>query len=247
MDDLNTLLKDIESAGLWAYFHKDWLLAIRSALRPQLPVDYHLFVESEAILISPDHAEPASPWLPDITVSRPQSAIRPASDSLSRGTAAVVEAEESYEIETHYSLHIRRAPENHVVAVLEILSPSNKGSGNRFDREKHHRKRQSLLEAGIQLMEIDALLKGACDLPAPLAERLSPFARIAWTAEWREGRRKYRGWGWNEADSLPEVPWRVDDAIEAIVSLPDAMAQAVQFNRWKELADSARRGGGPRR
>jgi hypothetical protein len=136
---------------------------------------------------------------------------------LTKGTIAVVEYEEPCEVDTKYSLLIRRAPENLVVAALEILSPSNKGIGNRFHEENHLRKRSKFLEAGIQLMEIDALVRGHREVPGPLMDKLGEFARVAWTATYWDGLRKYRGWGWNEADPLPEIPWLIDRDIEVYV------------------------------
>lgn len=246
MENPNVLLKRIEQARLWAYFHKDWLLQIRSLLRPQLPPEYHLFVESEAILIAPTEFDTPSPLLPDVAVSRSETP-RHATESIRsmKGTAAVIEVEEPCEIDTTYSLLIRRAPENHVVAALEILSPSNKGGSNRFDEQKHLRKRSSMLDAGVQLMEIDALLQGQRDLPAPLTERLSQFARVAWTVAHFDGRRTYRGWGWNEPDPLPAIPWFVDGHVEVCVDLSDSLSQASDFNQWSDLVASAA-GGSPR-
>ena len=245
MESPNELLWRIEYARMWAYFHKDWLLSIRSALRPQLPSEYHLFVESEAILISPTDGDVAGALLPDLALSRsdvPNHAAR--THRHAKGTAAVVEVDEPCEIDTKYSLLIRRAPENQVVAVLEILSPSNKGLGNRFDEEKHLRKRRSLLEAGVQLMEIDALVQGHRDLPNPLMARLFEFKRVAWAASHFDGRRQYRGWGWNEADSLPVIPWFVDDRVEVCVDLSESLRQAVEFNRWSKLVASTEGGQG---
>jgi hypothetical protein len=242
VDNPNWLLRRIEEARLWAYFHKDWLLQIRSLLRGQLPPEYHLFVESEAILISPTVGEVLHPLLPDIAVSRSGSASHAVeSSSSAKGTAAVVEFEEPCEIDTKYSLLIRRAPKNRVVAALEILSPSNKGLGNRFDEERHIRKRESFLEAGVQIMEIDALIQGNRELPAALVDKLRQFAHVAWTAASLNGWRKYRGWGWNEPDSLPEIPWLIDHNIEVCVDLSESVNQAFEFNRWGDIVTSAER------
>jgi hypothetical protein len=240
VDNPNVLLQRIEQTRLWAYFQKDWLLQIRSQLRPQLPGEYHLFVESEAILISPTETDLPDPLLPDDGISRIEMARRERQPTWSmKGTAAVVEFEEPCEIETKYSLIIRRAPENHVVAVLEVLSPSNKGLGNRLDEERHLRKRESYLEAEIQLMEIDALVHGHRELPGRLLEKLREFARVAWTATHFDGRRRFRGWGWNESEPLPTIPWFVDGRIEVRVDLPESVTQAFEFNRWADLVASA--------
>src|SRR5581483_6356494 len=107
MTSANQLLTRIETERLWGYFHKDWLLQIRQALRDQLPDNYRVFVESEAVLISPE-SEVAASILPDVAISRShlESRIQPAAESV---TAAVIEVEEPCEQETHYSLVIRRA------------------------------------------------------------------------------------------------------------------------------------------
>ncbi len=248
MDNANKFLERIENARMWAYFHKDWLLAIRSGLRAALPAEYHLFIESEAVLISPTEGAAAVAWLPDVAIGRQErTGPQLKSQATTRGTAAIVEAEESCEIETHYSLMIRRAPENRVVAVLELLSPSNKGLGNRFDEEKHLRKRASLLDAGVQLMEVDALLKGHRNLPSLLQGKLVDFPRVAWTAFQEDGRRVFRGWGWADADELPSIRWSIDRDAEADVNFSMTFWEAVEFNRWGDLIESAeRRGTGDR-
>jgi hypothetical protein len=230
VDNPNVLLLRIEQTRLWAYFHKDWLLQIRSLLRTQLPAEYHLFVESEA----------PNQLLPDVAVSRLATTKRAAKPGLlTKGTAAVVEYEEPCEIDSKYSLIIRRAPENLVVAALEILSPSNKRIGNRFDEEKHLRKRDSFLESGIQLMEVDGLVHGHRELPGPLMDKLGEYSRVAWTAAHFDVRRKYRGWGWNEPDPLPTIPWFVDRNVEVSVDLTESVNQAFDFNRWADLVTSA--------
>jgi hypothetical protein len=50
---------------------------------------------------------------------------------------------------------------------LELFA-SNKGLGNRWDRERHLRKRDGYLQAGVSLLELDALIRGERDLPDPL-------------------------------------------------------------------------------
>lgn len=187
MENLNSLLLKIEAGRLWAYFHKDWLLSMRDLLRPQLPPQFFVFVESETC-----------------------------------------------EVYSKYTLLIRRAPENHVVGILELLSPSNKGIGNRWDREKYLRKRNSLIEGGVNFLEIDALAAGERVLTNAV-HRLTHFQRNAWTAFHHDGRRIWRGWGWNEDDPLPAIPWTIEPELAVLIDLADAMQQACRFNRWETL------------
>jgi hypothetical protein len=53
MSNLNDLLAKIESQQLWSYFHKEWLIEIRSQIRRQLPATHYVFIESESTLIAP--------------------------------------------------------------------------------------------------------------------------------------------------------------------------------------------------
>jgi hypothetical protein len=235
MESPNTLLSKIEAAGLWAYFHKDWLLSIRNLLRPQLPAQYFVFVESETLLVSPDAEEASFAVLPDVSVARAERHADTAGRRQPSGaTAAVLELDEPCEVFCRYMLLIRRAPENQVVAAFELLSPSNKGLGNRWDREKYLRKRSAFLEAGVSLLELDALVKGERVLPASV-KYLARFPRNAWSAFHHDGRRSWRGWGWTEEDPLPVIPWTIEYDLEVLVDLAEAMEDACHFNRWEDL------------
>jgi hypothetical protein len=235
VDNPNELLSKIEAAHLWAYFHKDWLLEMRQQLRPQLPSEYHVFVESESLLVSPEADQPQAVSLPDLSVTRPgHGADKPVESTQRTGTAAVIELDEACELFTKYTLLIRRAPENRVVAALELVSPSNKGIGSRLDREKYLRKRDNFLEAAVNFLEIDALREGERLLPASLG-RLGTFERNAWTATHYPGGRHLRGHGWNAGEPLPEIRWDIDEGLAVTVDLAATLRGACEFNRWEEM------------
>jgi|tagenome__1003787_1003787.scaffolds.fasta_scaffold20424205_1 hypothetical protein len=235
MENTNSLLAQIEQRGLWEYFHKDWLLEIRSQLREQLPDTYHVFVESETILVTPEGEEAPTRSKPDVAVARKEfSEVSVPPQALKNTSAAVIELDELCEEFTQYSLLIRRSPDNHVVAALEILSPSNKGLSSRFDRDKYLQKRDDYRGAGVSFMEIDALLNGERILPDSL-RRLGDFQRHAWTAVYHGARRRVRGYGWNSTDPLPIVPWYVEWDRPAALDLEVAAKAAFQFNRWESL------------
>lgn len=231
MANPNELLSQIEAKLLWAYFHKDWLLEIRRELRQQLPASYHVFVESETILISPD-----SPGIevtkPDLAVTRAGLSETAESPEVAAATAAVIDVEESFELMSQYSLIIRRPPENEVAAALEMLSPANKGLSGAFDRDKYRQKRDSYLAAGISFLEIDALIRGERILPTRL-KRLADFQRNAWTAFSRDGRRRLRGFAWNSDDPLPSIPWYIEPHRPVIVNLQATALAAFEFNHWE--------------
>src|SRR6266436_5073435 len=234
MENANILLARIESWHLWGYFHKDWLLEIRRALRAQIPPTYSVFVESETILLSPDWQELPSRSMPELAVARPVAEIANNPSQSSTTTAAVIELDEAYEIESRYSLVVRRSPDHQIVAALEILSPSNKGIGSRLDREKYLHKRDSYTEAGISFLEVDALTSGERLLPDSL-HRLASFERNAWTSFHHSGVRRLRGYGWNSTDALPVIPWQIEGDLRLIVNLDTTIAAAFEFNPWESL------------
>jgi len=233
----NELLTRIETARLWSFFHKDWLLQARLSLREQLPSDYRVFVESEAVLISPEANDvPPRVTLPDLLVARPASHSQ--ENSLGKfandTTAATIEVEEPYSIETRYWLTIRRSPGQEIVAVMELLSPSNKGIGNRLDRQKHLRKREEYLNASVNLLEIDALVEGERDLP-PSVSQLKGYQRSVWSVTYQDGRRRFQGWGWNLPDPLPTIQWQIDSGHSVRVDLGKTLADAAAFNDWESM------------
>ena len=78
-------------------------------------------------------------------------------------------------------------------------------------------------------------------LPAPLSA-LAQFDRNAWSVFHKDGRRRFRGWAWNDPDPLPVVPWTVENGLEVLVDLGLAIEHARAFNRWDDLVESAARG-----
>jgi hypothetical protein len=229
----NELLARIEERQLWEHFHKDFLIEVRNLLRRQLPREYHVFVESTALVIAPFSGERIASTGPDIAVVRAEgAAIQQARD---RGVAATVVVEESVQMYTAYTLVVRRAPDSRVVAACEMLSPSNKGVSGKIDREKYLRKRERYIESGINILEIDALLQGERVLPPSLGE-LTRFARNAWTLLHQSTKRLWQGWGWDPHETPPAVTWEVEEGVVASLALTQALDAAIEFNQWEDLA-----------
>lgn len=233
MNPANQLLERIEAERLWAYFHKDWLLQIRGLIRPQLPAEFSVFVESEAVLIAPSDNERLMPVAPDLAVARSEPVLSTMSH-FGQPTAALVEVDEPCELFHQYRLVIRRVPDNQVVAAAELLSPTNKGVFGELEKSKYLRKREQYLDAGVNLLEIDALHQGDRLVPHATA-RLAEYDRNAWSVCHDADRRRYRGWGWNNSDPLPTVTWPIESSRQVIVDLSEAFRQACEFNPWERL------------
>ena len=208
---------------------------LANKVQDRLPRELAIFVESETILISPGATEPSAVFAPDLSVAGPKADVPVASMS-ERASATVLEVEEEIELFEQYSLLIRRAPENRVVAAAEILSPTNKGVFGLLDKEKYLRKRDTYIEAGINLLEIDVLLEGDHLLP-PALDRLRSFDRTAWTDCHAAGRRHFRSWGWSATEPLPTVEWEVEPGLSTLVDLALSCQRACEFNPWETLAE----------
>lgn len=231
----NRLLADIERRRLWSHFHKDWLLAIRGLIRPQLPREYAVFVESEVVLVVPAGSEQSGSLSPDMALARAEPHPAPAAQFSAETTAAVLEVDEPFETYSSYSLLIRRAPDQRLVAAIELPSPTNKGVYGMIDKEKYLRKRALYLEAGVNLLEIDALLEGDRMLPSSL-ESLAPREHTAWSVSHDQGVRHFRGWAWDADEPLPKIAWEVEPHLRLVLDLPLALQQAREFNPWESLA-----------
>jgi hypothetical protein len=232
--DPNLLLSQIEQRHLWAYFHKEWLIEIRASLLKSLPAEYHVFIESETVLLSVEANGGVPRTAPDIAVARNKDQSAKAGLQQSAASAAVIEFEEPYELFTKYTLIIRRSPQNRVVAAMEMLSPSNKGIGSRTDREKYLFKRDSYAEAGINFLEIDALTEGERLLPDTLSP-LRDYERNAWTALYDAQCRRIRGYGWNSNQRLPVICWEIERGVEGLIDLDQTARTALELNRWETL------------
>jgi hypothetical protein len=113
---------------------------------------------------------------------------------------------------------------------LELVTSEDRSIGSRLDREKYLRKRESFLEAGVNFLEIDALMEGERLVPAGM-HKLAAFERNAWTVAHHSGGRRHRGYGWNAGDPLPEIRWEIEEGLAVNVDLAATFRGACEFNR----------------
>jgi Protein of unknown function (DUF4058) len=148
----------LEQSIFWSEFHSRLIVAIADALAPSLLPQYYVAVETrtymdssngellvgipDAIVLStPGPSAPAKPEASDAGVAttvRPQTVVLP----------MPLAVKERY-------LEIREAGSDAVIAVVEVLSPTNKRSGE--GRRIYGTKRQTVLGSASHLVEIDLL------------------------------------------------------------------------------------------
>ncbi|MGH7194974.1 MAG: DUF4058 family protein, partial [Candidatus Saccharimonadales bacterium] len=128
-------------------------------------------------------------------------------------------------------IEILHLPDRSVVAVLELLSPTNKsGEG----RTEYLAKRRAVLRQGIHLVELDLLVGGDRIAPPFELPRADYFALVA-----RGDRRgECQVYPWTIRDRLPaiSIPLKSGDP-DAVVDLQDAFETAFERGGYGHQID----------
>lgn len=131
-------------------------------------------------------------------------------------------------------IEIYHRPDRSLVAVLELLSPTN----NRGEtRSKYLGRRRTLLRQGVHLVELDLLLEGGRIAP-PYEYPAADFTALVARAE-RPGVCDVRAW--KLRDRLPrlEIPLKSPDA-DAAVDLQEVFDFAFDQGGYAETVDYER-------
>lgn len=162
----------LESPTHWSDFHPTFIQTWREAIADRLPNNYFARVGEDVVLIQPEIAQRQARE-PDVLISR---------DPLRKGggpTAVIggirvqptTLANVQYlDPHTETFIEILRLPQQEVVTVLELLSPTNKsGEGRGFYFEK----RQQLIHQKVNIVELDLIRAGRrleLDRPLPAGD-----------------------------------------------------------------------------
>ncbi len=189
----------LERSGIWEQAHTDLIVSIRRFLTPLLRPRYHVGIEERTYLaILPP--EEQNTGMPDVVIaerkketgSPPSTAFQ---SSTSRAQPMVAELPLPEEVRERY-LEIRSVPDQQVITVVEILSPSNKIAGE--GREQYERKR---FRTWTNLVEIDLVRAGQ---PLPMKAPAASDYRIVVSRAARRLRADVYLFG--VRDPIPTVP-----------------------------------------
>lgn len=166
----------LEDPRLWESFHNRFIGVLDELLSAR--VRPHFYVEEQSsVYIVELGAQPRPPVKPDVYLvdtgratgaGATAVADRPVTQPL------VVKARFPEELRQRY-LEIRNSRNHTVVAVLELLSPTNKAAGT-SGREAFLRKRRDLMAAPVHWVEIDLLRAG--ERPAEVAGQSDYYALL---------------------------------------------------------------------
>jgi hypothetical protein len=143
---------------LWRDVHARLVMYACDQIEPQLPPGLYPQVEERMVM---DAAlEISVPRYPDVRVMEASGAGEQSGSAVSAtATMSVPLIVYTPDPEvTERFVEVREVDGDRLLTVLEVLSPSNKLPGR--DRRKYLRKRRELIDAGVNLVEIDLLRRG---------------------------------------------------------------------------------------
>lgn len=224
----------LEDPAFWPDFHLEFIVALRNALRQGLPANYEARLDEQIKLIDVSGGSQKQ-IKPDVAALKRDihtvAWTAPRQPSLSPITLPLLIEEEEYR---DVWIQIRHRPNHSVVAVLEVLSPTNK-SGS--ERAQYLAKRRAILRQSISLVEIDLLLDGArIAPPTPMPD--SDYAIVVARADQRTECEVYPC---NVRQPLPEigVPLKPPDA-DVVVDLQSVFTAAFDHGGYETSIDYSR-------
>jgi hypothetical protein len=222
----------LESPAQWPDFHSTFIQAWREAIADKLPKNYFARIGEDVVLIQPE-AGSRQGRTPDVLVSRdPLRTVGGGGTAVmnaARLEPTTLENLETLDPHTEAFIEILRLPDQAVVAVLELLSPTNKyGDGRGFYIEK----RIQLLRQKVHIIELDLLRAGRrIELSRPLPPG-NYYALVS-----RSDRRpRCDVYSWTVRSRLPLVPIPLlapDPDIE--IDLSEAFRAAYQRGRYERI------------
>jgi hypothetical protein len=192
----------IEGQGFWRDFHASFIAYWRETLLGQLPSHYDVRIDEQVRLV-PAQGGASGPKRPDVAVVQTGSGTRAVTAAQSAGGLATIEPVSIANVELEESrdtwLEIYYRPDDSLVSVLELLSPSNKtGPG----RDQFLARRIELLRREVHVLELDLLLGGArlpLGGPLPAGDYFALLSRA-------ERRPICDVYAWGLRQPLPRVP-----------------------------------------
>jgi hypothetical protein len=188
----------LEQDDVWHDFHEKFLPALAERLVPQVRPHYIVKLD-EHIYVHELPGEPgklAGRAEVAVGLSPAQASDRPATAILEAPAQVRLPAQD---IERIVFLEVRDRQNRELVAVVELLSPSNKRPGP--DREQYLAKRESLLGSQAHLVELDLLRGGR---PMPVIDR--PDCSYSVLVSRVEDRPRAGIWPISLRDPLPVIP-----------------------------------------
>ncbi len=199
----------VEAQLVWRSFHTAFLTHLHDAIAARIPDRYDVDIEGEVSLVAESGGD-RSRRVPDLAIAVDPLRASPRGYGPATGTALEIEpvtvplATEAIEAQVvRRWIEIRRQPDRSLVAVIELLSPSNKAEPG---FSEYARKRQELILQPIHLVELDFLATG---LRPPLGGPVPPGDFYAFVSR-SDRRPDCDVYAWSVRHPIPTIPLPLD-------------------------------------
>ncbi|AFY56387.1 hypothetical protein Riv7116_3947 [Rivularia sp. PCC 7116] len=149
----------LESPEFWSGIHGRIIVFLADVLSPQLRPKYFVAVEERIYETTPD--DRVLVGIPDVVVRSSQTATSSQTENIAIATSSTQPSSVTLPIPQTVKeryLEVRKVETKEVVAVIEVLSPKNKRTGE--GRNAYETKRNRILTISTHLIEIDLLRAG---------------------------------------------------------------------------------------
>jgi len=214
----------------WSEFHVQLIVEFQRLLSPQVRPKYVARTERRVYL---EHLqEDRQRYQPDVQVFRTD----PERNQVGTIATATMDIEPKlYAIpvpseERETFLEIRTVEDNQVVTVIELLSPANKRKGSDGYRS-YYQKREEILRAPVNLVEIDLLRLGLRPLTVNPLETTTDYCALIHRAN-RQGQAEVYEWTLRHGLPTIEIPLANGDP-DVRLPLQQAFTTVYDFNAYE--------------
>lgn len=193
---------------IWPSFHAGLIVQLHDQLNPRLPKKYIATIENfvrRIDLTSDDRAL----MEPDLYVA--DRLPNPSAAGVATLTAPHMSVLPGTVYKQRY-LKIVDHRARRIVTIIELLSPSNKSTGD--DGVAYRHKREEYIGSSINLVEIDLLRRGQ---RPPLGEPAPPPSDYLISVQRGEHRGRFGNWPFSVREALPPVPVPLDPNVEDLI------------------------------
>ncbi len=228
----------LENPARWRGFHSFFIVQLAGELNSVLPQTYVAVVE-ERVYVLP----PARSIYPDamIVKDRETAGSRVRASTLTRDRVAdmpeIVSVWPDTVRERYVEIRAVGEPET-VVAVIELLSPSNKAA-NSLGRREYWQKQEEVLQSQIHLLEIDLLRTGEHTVAVP-KESIEMYGTWDYLISLHDANRPqdFSFWRCSLRDNLPCVAIPLHgEFTDAIVDLQYVLNETFDRGRYEQRID----------
>ena len=215
---------------LWQGVHARLMVAIANQLQPKLDPRYIASIEERVFIEGPQRR------VPDLRIQKVSEAGEAAvAAPMDADTAVIVEIDDLEIRETRVEI-LDASNELKLVALVEVISPTNKASGP--GRASYLAKQKETLARDCHLIEIDLLSRGrhVLSIPGWRAKMLKPFDSLCCVNRW-PSRNRFELYPRTLRQRLPRlgIPLADDDP-DATLDLQAAFEQVyVEGRYWRRI------------